>query len=148
MEHRRSSSSEKFAIIYRNTRRHLPERRVRDGNICCNETIKTYTYQAVTGYVIRQTTYVTFQLSQFMDVLYTRNMECIRVRGKIPNSSWYCLSPAFLCIFYSRSAADRKASTSGNKLIHRLVGRRILDGKNWYHRQTHTALFPAGTSTL
>jgi hypothetical protein len=56
--------SKQFALIYRTTRRHLPEHRVRYDNICCHDYVKTYTYQAVTEFV-RQTMYVTFQLSLF-----------------------------------------------------------------------------------
>ena len=81
-----ASSSEKFALIYQTTLRHLPEHRVRYDNICCHDHVKTYTYQAVTE-LVRQTMHVTFQLSLFMEVLYSSNMECIGVRGKIPNSS-------------------------------------------------------------
>jgi len=136
-----AGSSKQFALIYRTTRRHLPEHRVRYDNICCHNHVKTYTYQAVTQFV-RQIMYVTFQLSIFfMEVLYSSNMECIGVRGKIPNSPWYCLSPAFLCIFYSRNTAVRTASMSGNELIYRLgggrLGRRTLDEKKWYHHLLH-----------
>jgi hypothetical protein len=116
-----AGSFEKIALIHQTTRRHLPEHRVRYDNICFKVRVKTYTYQTVTGFV-RQTMYVSFQLSLFMEVLYLSNMECIGVRGKIPNSSWYCLSPAFFCIFYSRNTAVRTASMSGNKLIYRLGG--------------------------
>jgi hypothetical protein len=130
-------SSEKFALIYRTTRCHLPVHRVRYDNICCHDHVKTYSYRAVTEFV-RQTTYVTFQLSLFWEVLYSSNMESIGVRGKIPNSSWYCLFQAFLCIFYSRNTAVRKASMSGNKLIYRL-GRGGWEGELWMKRNGITA---------
>lgn len=79
--------------------------------------------------------YVNFKLSVFMEVLYSSNMECIGVRGKIPNSSWYCLFQAFLCIFYSRNTAVRTASMSGNKLIYRLSGGG-WEGELWMKNDT------------
>jgi len=60
-----AGSSKQFALIYRTTRRHLPEHRVRYDNIRCNDHVKTYKYQAVTQFV-RQTMYITFQLSLFL----------------------------------------------------------------------------------
>jgi hypothetical protein len=68
-----------------------------------------------------------------MEVLYSSNMVCIGVRGKIPNSPWYCLSPAFLCIFYSRNTAVRTASMSGNELIYRSGGGG-WEGELWMKR--------------
>lgn len=98
----------------------------------CHDHVKTYTYQAVTEF-IRQKMYVTFQLPLFMEVLYSSNMVCIGVRGKIPNSSWYCLFPAFLCIFYSRNNCCQNG-LNVREQVNLSIGRgrvgRTLDEKN------------------
>jgi hypothetical protein len=62
------------------------------------------------------------------------------VRGKIQNSTWYCLSLAFLCISYSRNTADRTTSMSGNKLIYRLGGGG-WEGELWMKRNDITAYY-------
>jgi hypothetical protein len=148
LEHAGSRFFPKLALTFQTTRRHIPEHSVRNITIC-HETVITCTSTSHTVYQRDHARH--FSVVCFMAVLYTTNMECLGVCGKIPNSSWYCLSPAFSFYLLQQKHSWQNGPNIWERVnLPMLRGRvgRTPNEKKWYHRQLPTVLFTAGTNAL